>query len=224
MKIKIITIVTALACTIIVNAQSFMTNTVAVCKVDDISLDFIVNTMTAISRAYNVRICTESQHGNKSLKLPNKDMVFTNATFENVFGTFMQATTGMTWRYENETDSIYVYPITNAISMKHYENISWQKTTASDLFDVYDIFGLGTNGIYAMEFDSANGATYQKVSLDFENAYMWQILDALETQLMFASPWSIWENEPNNEHRYYVVYFPRFHENWWTNRVEYQNQ
>ena len=214
----------ALICVMCACAQNLLTNTIAELKISKNKLDDVGEVMTAISRAYNVRICTESQYGKRSVKMPHKEIVFTNATFGYVLNTIMTNTIDLTWRYENNADSIYVYPKTNAISMMRCGPIHITNLPAKRLFDVYDIFDLGLNTIYAIEFESGEGSMTHKVTLDFGETHMWQVLDAIEQQVMFASPWEIWENQPHSYHRYYISYFPRHHENWWTNRIEYQNQ
>ena len=190
-------------------AQSFMSNTVSECKMEAFEIDRIWFAMNRISDAYNVRICSEFPYAYKTPKWPKTNMTFTNETFGNVFGTLMQATTNLVWRYENNTDSIYVYPSTNSITQMRIGPIPltnepvW-KIFFDDEMETMKIDGLDLGG---RESDSWN----MLITLDMGESYLWEVIDAAMMQIPDMISWDIREILPQEGSRYILRYFTKQH-------------
>ena len=118
---KTIILIISLIFTINSDAQSFMTNTVEVCEIREFRFDDIRRLLNYISCMYDVRICTEVSVKYKGefwpdsnfyqyKGAPNSTMTFTNATFGYVFGTIMEKTTNLMWRYESSTNDLRASP------------------------------------------------------------------------------------------------------------------
>ena len=205
-------------------AQTIMTNAIQRELTTGSPSRDLTSTMQDISDAFNVRICSES-HMSRYI-LPNPEIfhlsrgrefpiTFKNATLDEVFGTIMRNdTTNHTWRYESKTDTIFVYPETNAISMMRCGPIYVTNMLARAFFDEHDI--LGFNGLSVRllvnRFDEVYWSEQigiSNISLEFENAYVWQVLDAIEKQLPFAKSWHIYENNPLYEQNRFNLIFYR---------------
>ena len=175
-------------------AQSFMTNSLDRAELKIRSIDWLKFTMQEVSRAYDVRICTEAWGNYKTPKWPRDEFVFTNTTFEHVFGTIMQATTNLTWRYENTSNTIYIHPTTNAIMMMRCGPISATNTPAYAVILDNEMLGFSIKGVVASETKMDFGYLSEEVSLEFEDAYIWEILDAMDSQMSEGKSWDIWED------------------------------
>ena len=190
-------------------AQSFMTNTIDRSELKIRSIDRINFAMQEITRAYDVRICTEAQGDYKTTKWPRDEFVFTDTTFEHVFGTIIQATTNLTWRYENTSNTIYIHPTTNALTMMRCGPISVTNTPAYTVIYEDDMLGLRTNGVVAIEYLSNLGYMNEEVSFEFENAYVWEILDAMDSQMSEGKSWDIFES-PRDGYRYAFTFYTEY--------------
>ena len=192
------------------SAQDFMTNIVSECTVSYREIDSIRRIMNAISCDYEVRICTETAL-DSYLILPTKPgnaVSFTNETFGNVLNFFMQNANNFTWRYESVTDTIYVYPTTNSVSMKRVGPISITNAPVMDHFSQNDVFGFGINKMVASGIrESDEEWMAVEISIDMEEAYVWEILDAIDEQLPERKSWDMWESNPASGYRYKVYFY-----------------
>ena len=192
------------------SAQDFMTNTLSECTVSYREIDSIRRIMNAISCDYEVRICTETAL-DSYLLLPiksGKEVSFTNETFGNVFNFFMQDATNLTWRYESVTDTIYVYPTTNAVSMKRVGPISITNAPVMEHFFQNDVFGFGADKMVAAGIrESGEEWMSTEITINIEEAYVWEILDAIDEQLPERKSWNMWENKPAYEYRHEVYFY-----------------
>ena len=197
------------------SAQSFMTNTVSECTVSSSEIESVRRIMNAISCDYGVRICTETASDSYYISpiRPREAVSFTNETFGNVFDYFMRNTTNLTWRYESATDTIYVYPTTNAVSIKRAGPISITNSPVIDHFDQNDVFGLGADKMEAVGMrESEETWMTVEISIDMEEAYVWEILDAIDEQLPERKSWNIWENKSSYGCRYRVHFYGLFYD------------
>ena len=192
-------------------AQNFMTNAIETCKLDDYDLYDIRFVMNNISNSYGIRICTERPIDYKQPNWPKNEQAYTNSTFQSVFATIMGYTTNITWRYENSTDSIYVYPATNAITMLRVGPISLTNEPAWKIFYEYD----GEVEIRKIEGFDLGGRERDdwrfEISLEIEEAYLWEVLDAILVQFPGCKSWDIREIPLKNGQRYELRYFCEWH-------------
>ena len=194
-----------------------MTNSVAEFKVTSTEIAYIRTVMDAIACDYNVRICTEVSDNSSNTLWPRKDMAFTNATFGHVFGFFMQATTNLTWRYENSSDSIYIYPTTNSITMMRCGPVSFTNELAFRLFKNNDVFNLGTNRLVATAIEESDESwMMEKISLDVNEMYLWEALDAVQAQLRYTKYWHIWDGIPDDGFHNKLYFYDKHHDSWRT--------
>ena len=161
--------------------------------------------MVCISHYFKVRICTE-------INTPSEDdfTVLTNATMGQVFNTIMDANTNYVWRYNEQTDAIYVHPKTNAISMMPCDKISVTNMSVKTLFAETDIWGVEGVKINLKGERKKNPGiepwywSDETVTLDFEEgAYVWQILDEIDSQLTNGWFWSIASDPQSSDCRVY---------------------
>ena len=203
-------------------AQNIMTNSVkgTVSIGDDASLWFF---FSDLARAFNVRICSENKKrfynrseksikyfGETSISPYKQPMIFTDATFEHAFETVMAGTTNHVWRYDSSNDTIYIYPATNAISLRNIGPISITNATLQNIFYDNDILGLKSlDMLYSInQFDN----TYWndiKITLEFENALLYQVLDAIGSQLPNGELWQIRESQSVLGNRYTLHFYGR---------------
>jgi len=210
MKNTIITITLTMACAVNAFPQSFMTNTVAECSVEGSLFNNIRMTMNFISRVYDVRICTEAPRNYTTPTWPQSSVVFTNATFGQVFETIMENTTNLTWRYENSTDSIYVYPLTNAITLMRVGPIA---LTNEPVWKVFYEDDMVTRKIEGLVLSGREGDYWNdNVSLEIEEAYLWEVLDEIVAQISEGISWDLQVTPPRNGIRYWLRYFTTHHD------------
>ena len=146
-----------------------------------------------IAAAYKVRINVEI------LPIFNHyeaDMTVTNATLAQMLEAVMNINTNYVLRYETQTDSYYINPKTNAVSLMKCDQVSITNKPLFELFGedgvpAFNEIGLGCSvhraNFYVFEVD---------VSLDVEDMFVWQILDALEAQIPNLKGWGIQEIRP----------------------------
>ncbi|MCL1910526.1 MAG: hypothetical protein FWG05_06300 [Kiritimatiellaeota bacterium] len=183
-----------------------MTKTVALCELTSNEHGEIAGAMHDIAFAFDTRICSEDATFRNGTA-----MTFTNATLEHAFGTIMSNTTGYAWRYDGGTDSVYVHPATNAISMTRRGPISIANATISELLNEHDIFGLGISDGIAVSptfLPIHTGPDYlsQKISLELGESYVWEILDAICVKAKGVNCWQINEIPPGSRRRYEIVF------------------
>ena len=121
---------------------------------------------------------------------------FTNATFETVFGAVMESMTNHVWRYEAQTDSIYVYPSTNALSMMRCGSVSLKNEPFLNLFNENG----STNGI-ALFTEHKVGVSggymdlmswmFVGLTIELEDPYVWQVFDAIIMKYRHGKFWEI---------------------------------
>jgi len=174
-----------------ISAQSFITNSVVACKIYNNAMDRLRFTMDAISFAYDVRICTDDSIDYRTSKWPLESIVLTDETFATTLENYMQNTTNLTWKYEENTKTIYIYPVTNAFIMKRYGPVSVTNVYVHDLFDETNILGLETNSLLRVGGHKDWGWPTEKVSFYFQEAYLWEIFDAIEAQVDGSKSWSV---------------------------------
>jgi len=206
---KIIIIITISFC-INASAQSFMTNVIPLCKLENISNTSIGSTLNIVASIYDVRICSEITSSYGFSTWPNKNIIFTNETFGNVFGTIMEQTTNLIWRYENDTDTIYVYPTTNAITTRRCGPISISNIAVRDIFNETNILGLDTNALLKVAGHKEWGWMDTKISLDFDEMYVWEIFDAINKQLPIGISWHVNRIKPQNGYLYQLYFMSEF--------------
>ena len=122
-----------------------------------------------------------------------QEMAFTNATLEEIFCAFFENMPSHIWRYDCVKDIIYVQPATNAISMTRIASVSinndtifeFQKTLSQLGFDILPKFISHKINGNMRRFDE------DKLSLEFEDAYLYEILDAVVAQIPDARGWII---------------------------------
>ena len=198
-KIKITTFIPVFISLLNASAQNSMTNVYnGEFIMDSTKNESVGSAMLDIASAYNTRICIEIVSDNDN----DETVSFTNPTMEQVFNTAMEANPDYTWRYENHNDTIYVYPKTNALSMMPVGPISVTNMLVKTIFEQPEIIGLGNVGIKL--FGKSQGMrrwdwTDETVSLEFENAFVWQVFDAIDEQLPKGRLWVIFKRPPDTD-------------------------
>ena len=151
--------------------------------------------MDELSKLFNVRICSENNAPLSPLPfLVFESMTFTDATFEEVIGTYFDKVTNHVWRYEGQTDTIYVHPATNAISMVRVGPISVTNLSLRAFFNSDDVLGLKEHGVDFVEYRvdwTSEFWTSPKISLEMDESYLWEVLDAITEQESFFKSWQI---------------------------------
>ena len=192
MKKTIIILLTAFACSTGVYAQLSVTNVVP----GQINLGLFAEVcldVNEISRYFNIRICSDYNNQKTSYLHKLKPFLdFNDATFAEVFGTYMNGITNHVWRYESRSDTIYIHPVTNAISMMRVGPISVSNMTARAFFDENDVLGLKKYNVKHLERKVWIGFwETQKISLEIQDAYLWEVLDEITLQLKEVYSWHI---------------------------------
>ena len=129
-----------------------------------------------------------------------QELTFANATLEHVLDTVVKTMPEHTWRYEAITDTVYIHPITNSLLIARCDPIfatnaplrsimDADKTLKPYLFDTSLIWH-GRLNLSWMD---------EKVTLEYEDAFVWEVLDAIETQLSDKWYWRIHKRNPANE-------------------------
>ena len=183
MKITIKTFTWLMILTLNSFAQHSLTNTYTGELGDP---NYIEMALLFIPNAYNVRICFEVEpHDLETIPT----ITVTNATLAQTFDSIFNLHTNYMWRYENQTESYYVYPKTNAVTMMRFDPISVTNVQFHSFF--YDKDYLGFKNLN-LKFAFHHSTFYfwdKPVSLDFQNAFVWQIFDALCKQLPYVNFW-----------------------------------
>ena len=211
MKKTIIILSTAFACSTGVYAQLSATNVVPGQIRMRLSEPFSMD-VNEISSYFNIRICSEYDGTKKSYlyKFPTF-LNFTDATFAEVFGTYMNLITNHVWRYESRSDTIYIHPETNAISMMRVGPISVSNMTARAFFNENDVLGLKKNNLKLLEKKIWFGYwETEKISLEIQNAFLWEVLDEIASQLPEIYSWHIdgWTSDSGNNLSLYFLEKP----------------
>ena len=121
------------------------------------------------------------------------EMAFTNATLEEVIGTFIDNMPNHIWRYDCEKDVIYVQPATNAFSMTRIGPVSINNDTIFEFektLSKYDLDLWPRLVSYKINGNKRN-ILRDLFTLEFENAYLYEILDAVIEQIPDARGWTI---------------------------------
>ena len=199
MKIKTTTFIPLFVSLINASAQNSMTNVYnGELTLFDPNNGKIGISMLSIASAFNTRICIEIVSDNGH----DEAISFTNPTMGQVFNNAMEANPDYTWRYENHNDTIYVYPKTNALSMMRVGPVSVTNMLVKTIFEQPDIIGLGSVGIKLSGKSQGMRKwdwTDETVSLEFENAFVWQVFDAIDEQLPKGRLWVIFKRPPDTD-------------------------
>ena len=156
---------------------------------------FFYLTINKISREFNVRICSENNiHESPYPYKLLETMTFTNASIGDVLTGFMNgvSVTNHTWKYESKTDSVYVYPTTNAFSMTRVGPIAVTNMTLEAFFEIEDILKLKNNGVEFVRKNMGVGFwEYRKLSLEMDESYLQEVLDAITENVCELDSWQI---------------------------------
>ena len=186
-------------------SQSFMTNTVERCELKPSIRGKLGSVAEIFSHAFNVRICAEDATFQEELS-----MTFTKSTLEHALGVVMENTTNHMWRYDDNTGSIYIHPVTNAVSTMKIGPVAVTNAPLISLFQINDIgFGnlkMNLRGADVKERIGNFSWLYTKISLEFEEAYVREVLDMICMQLPYKL-WCILANEHEGQMRYTVFFF-----------------
>ena len=120
----------------------------------------------------------------------------TNATFGHVLGVLMECMNNHVWRHENDSDSIYIYPATNAFSFTYIGSVSITNESPRSIFETKDLLGLGTNKVKLASSKIIWGWPAEEISIELEDAYLWQVLDAITSQITNGRSWDLSEIIP----------------------------
>ena len=159
-------------------------------------------TMHQISSAFNIKICTE-------MNTPFQDapMVFTNATLAQILGALSNENPVYEWRFVKQTQTMYAHPKTNALSLMRCNPIFVTNALVRTFFSENDILGFGNDGITLSNgIKSFKSWTDETISLELENAYLWQVLDAINAQHPDKTYWAIFD-EPEKPNRYSIYFY-----------------
>ena len=203
MKIIIIAFILNTICVINVVAQSFMTNSLAKVTLTTRGQGEINGAICDISRAYEVRMCSEDA----TFRL-EKPMSFTNATLGHVLEIIISNATNHVWRYENQTDTIYIHPATNAISMQIIGPVAVTNMPLGNFFAGNQIKNMDIYLAYAISTDGPRMAWMsENITLEFDEAYVWEVLDMISAQLSSEKSWFIQKMEFTGRQCHVVKFF-----------------
>jgi len=172
--------------TININAQNSLTNTLN--GVYSLFPDYISQSIADINVFHKIRICSESIN-----PYDGDQMLFTNVVFSQVLEKIIGIYTNHVWKYENETNSFYIYPKTNSFMMTRVGPISITNELVKNLFYEDNFLGFGKIGLELYP-ELKWSWTDEVVSLEFEEAYVWEVLDAIDSQLPYKGFWMITDN------------------------------
>ena len=192
MRKTIVILLTVLACTSGVYAQLSATNVVSG-QIELGPLSFLGRDVNQISRDFNIRICSDSDRRDKSYlyKVPSF-LNFNDATFAEVFGTYMTGITNHVWRYESKSDTVYIRPANDAISMMRVGPISVTNMTTRAFFSENDVLGLKKHNVKLSNRKMWFGFwETMKISLGIQDAYLWEVLDEIASQVPGMYSWHI---------------------------------
>ena len=121
------------------------------------------------------------------------DMALTNTTLEEVISNLINGSTNHVWRYDCEKDMVYIHPVTNAISMTRIGAVSLKNEIVFELEKILGKYDLKFRPKYKSHKNNGNerDITQDKISLEFEDAYLYEILDAVVAQIPDAMGWTI---------------------------------
>ena len=214
-------IITALPLLIAVNlfAQNSLTNTISEFSINSRSW-VNLQKISEISEIFKARISTEINTdlltagiieissptaiklreqgntnftGNLRISTVSKEISFTNTTLEEVIGTFVGNIPNHAWRYDCDKDNIYIHPLTNLVSMTRIGSVSLTNEMVFEFgktlykYDLKLWTRFNPNKISSNERDISQDI----ISLEFEDAYLYEILDAVVAQIPDARGWTI---------------------------------
>ena len=197
-------------------AQSIMTNTIDECIILTQNSFHPYSYMGDLSYDYNVRINVEYSEKDIlsltndiiNINIPNRTMVSKittffprgqfflkstivfNAVLGDMFESGMRNMTNLTWRCDDLSSTIYIYPETNAISMLKIGPVDFNETPIGDLFLSADLLGLQKHGFKMQKYTLYEFARHT-VSFKSDDAYLWEILDAIIDQNHLIKSWTI---------------------------------
>ena len=131
-----------------------------------------------ISAVYNVSMSAEF-----TAPVNETIMAFTNETLLGVMDAIIGSNTNYLWRYENQTDRIYIHPKTNSVLMMRCDSISITNTPLMSLYEKNGIPKFNEIGLGVFNHSTSYHLMTTEVSLELENPFVWQVLDAILTQL-----------------------------------------
>ena len=128
------------------------------------------------------------------------ELTFTNATLEHVLDTVVKTMPEHTWRYEAITDTVYIHPMTNSVLTARCDPIFVTNAPSNSIIGadktlkpyvfVMPVIWRGRLDVSWMD---------EKVTLECEDAFVWEVLDAIETQLSDKWYWRIHKRNPADE-------------------------
>jgi len=203
---KLLTLIIAVFTAANIHAQSFMTNIINKCEIWTNERCEIAGAMQDIAHDYQIRICSEDATLRQGIP-----MTFTNATLEHVFTSIMTNATDHTWRYDENTDTIYVYPLTNAITMMRIGPIAITNSPIGDFFyedDMLNFHNLGKLRNMLSFYPVYDGPhlTFENISLEMGESYVWEVLDEICKKATVMNCWQIRKIFVGSECRYELVF------------------
>ena len=215
--------------------QSFMTNTVAECIVPAWRPGKLIKTLSSVSETYNIRICVEDETFYDFLiknrintnnvddaeitkietlleKSEKPSKKYKNATLKKVLNDVLKHAPGHTWRYEEYSKTIYVYPIKDSITMKICDPFSVTNVPIGYFIELNDIIGFNKFGgahymtHYHYQFYSGTPIIDENITLDLNESYAWEIMDAICAQSTEFNYWAISKISLKPRRSYFVFF------------------
>ena len=157
--------------------------------------------MQDITSNCRVRICSDD-----ATFRDGTPMAFTNASLGYILDTVVNNSTNHIWRYEEVTDTIYVHPTTNAVSMMRCGPFS----VTNVLLKTFVENNIGFHNIGGAQITQGSGPAHwrnAKITLEMGESYVWEVLDAICVQIPVNNySWHIQELKPGDDVVRYVIY------------------
>ena len=117
--------------------------------------------------------------------------------------------TNHVWRYESTTDTVYIHPETNAISMTFFNSIAVTNTAVDMLFSMDGELGINKLGIRFETgiFIGDYKWSEKEISFELENVFLWEILDEICAQLDDRKRWHLVKSEPGKIFKYAIFFY-----------------
>ena len=113
---------------------------------------------------------------------------------------YMTGITNHVWRYESRSDTVYIRPENDAISMMRVGPISVTNMTTRAFFDENDVLELKKHNVKLSNRKMWFGFwETMKISLEIQDAYLWEVLDEITAQIPGMYSWHIGGGTLNSE-------------------------
>ena len=177
------------------NLSSYLSGKFKACINAEVDID---NLLSGLNEMYSSDVIKTNEQQDHDLHgrlkfIEAQEMAFTNATLEEIFGTIVENMPGHIWRYDCENGIIYIQPATNAVSMTRVGSVSFTNESAINVENILTKYNLIVLPRFISNKRTGNMREFSrdKISIELEDAYLYEILDAVVGQIPDAMGWTI---------------------------------